>query len=279
MLRSEYSMRVKTYTDSTISSFYHTVQLLLRVLHKPSATFRVVLHKHVPNITVPLQLSGAYFKCHQSASGFSDSDRTCPGAQSDTEVEPVWRCHYTGTHHLKKNKNSDGLKVAKKTYWRHHFTFGAVRNLPVSMLIGSDLSFKTLNGHLTAVKKHSHQGREEKTGMEVEDETKARLLWLMCDKCSQLGVFSRSLKQVIMQEWLPALLRPTQYWFSEMHATDDVCFFLKRLATPPNTLTHTLLQVSWGQIGFEQLLLNCNISSKTAFWSCGCRREGNTTKL
>lgn len=42
--------------------------------------------------------------------------------------------------------------------------------------------------------------------MEGKDKTKGRLLWLMCDKCSRLEEFSRSLEQVIMQELL--LARP-----------------------------------------------------------------------
>lgn len=67
-------------------------------------------------------------------------------------------------------------------------------------------------------------GGKEKKGMEDEDETKARLLWLMCDKCSQLGEFSRSLEQVIMQELLLARPKPALYWFTETHATDDVRF-------------------------------------------------------
>ncbi len=45
--------------------------------------------------------------------------------------------------------------------------------------------------------------------MEKQDETKGRLLWLMCDKCRRLGEFSRSLEQVIIQELLHARLTPT----------------------------------------------------------------------
>lgn len=75
--------------------------------------------------------------------------------------------------------------------------------------------------------------------MEEQDETKGRLLWLMCDKCSRLGEFSRSLERVIMQELLLARPRPATYWFTETHASDGVRFPLNRLAIPPNTLTHT----------------------------------------
>lgn len=75
---------------------------------------------------------------------------------------------------------------------------------------------------------------------EEEDETKGRLLWLMCDKCSQLGEFSRSLEQVIMQDLQLAQPRPALYWFTKMHVTNGLCFPLNLLAIPPvkNSLTH-----------------------------------------
>lgn len=69
--------------------------------------------------------------------------------------------------------------------------------------------------------------------MEEEDETKGCLLWLMCDKCSQLGEFSRSLEQVIIQELQLALPTPALYWYTEKHATDGVRLPLNRLANSP----------------------------------------------
>lgn len=74
--------------------------------------------------------------------------------------------------------------------------------------------------------------QDEGKEREEEDETKERLLWLMCDKCSRLGEFSCSLEQVIMQELLPTRPRPALYWFSELHATDGVRYSLKRFANP-----------------------------------------------
>lgn len=71
--------------------------------------------------------------------------------------------------------------------------------------------------------------------MEEEDETKGRLLWLMCDKYSRLGEFSRSLEQVIIQELLLARPRPALCWFTETHATVGVHFPLNRLSQPPET--------------------------------------------
>lgn len=82
--------------------------------------------------------------------------------------------------------------------------------------------------------------------MEKEDETKACLLWLMCDKCSRLGEFSRSLEQVIMQELLLAWPRPALYWFTETHATNGMHFPLNRFAKPANTLTYTPCYMSHG---------------------------------
>lgn len=77
--------------------------------------------------------------------------------------------------------------------------------------------------------RRQHEGK----GMEDEDETKGRLLWLMCDKYSQLGEFSRSLEQVIIQESLLARPRPGLCWFTETHATDGLHFPLNGLAKPP----------------------------------------------
>lgn len=109
-------------------------------------------------------------------------------------------------------------------------------------------------------RRRSDRRQEEGKGKKEEDETKGRLLWLMCDKCSQLGEFSRSLEQVIIQELLLARPRPTLYWLTEMHARDGVRFPLNRSANPPLP-TH----VSWHwHTGIEQLLLNCNISTAQA---------------
>lgn len=63
--------------------------------------------------------------------------------------------------------------------------------------------------------------------MGEEDETKSRLLWLMCDKCSRLREFSRLSEQVIMQELLLARPGPALYWFTKTHATDGGPFFPK----------------------------------------------------
>lgn len=111
--------------------------------------------------------------------------------------------------------------------------------------------------------------QEEGKGMEEEDETKGRLLWLMCDKCSQLGEFSRSLEQVIMQELLLARPRPALYWFTEMHATDGVCFPLNRLANPPkHSHLHPLLNVS-----YDPLALSSRFSTVTLV--CGWKKVVN----
>lgn len=83
-------------------------------------------------------------------------------------------------------------------------------------------------------RRRSDRRQEEGKGKKEEDETKGRLLWLMCDKCSQLGEFSRSLEQVIIQELLLARPRPTLYWLTETHARDGVRFPLNRSANPPS---------------------------------------------
>lgn len=83
-------------------------------------------------------------------------------------------------------------------------------------------------------RRRSGRRQEEGKGKKEEDETKGRLLWLMCDKRSQLGEFSRSLEQVIIQELLLARPRPTLYWFTETHARDGVRFPLNRSANPPH---------------------------------------------
>lgn len=89
----------------------------------------------------------------------------------------------------------------------------------------------------------------------------------MCDKCSQLEEFSRSLEQVIIQELLLTRPRPAPYWFTEMHATDGVLLPLNRLANPlPNILAHPLVACLRGHTGIEQLLLNCKISTKAVVW-------------
>lgn len=49
-------------------------------------------------------------------------------------------------------------------------------------------------------------------------------------------------------------------------------FSLKHLANPPNIFAHThtiFVACLLGHTGIEQLLLNCNISSKTTYGVCG----------
>ncbi len=78
-----------------------------------------------------------------------------------------------------------------------------------------------------------------------------------------------------MQELLLARPRPATYWFTETHASDGVRFPLNSLAIPAkHTRTHTsLVECLLGHTGIEQLLLNCNISTKTTRGACG-RKDG-----
>lgn len=97
-------------------------------------------------------------------------------------------------------------------------------------------------------------------GREAEDETKGCLLGLMCDKCSQLGEFSCSLEQVIIQGLLLAQPCPALYWFT---CNQHCAFSPKPLSQPPFDA------YPLGKTGIEQLLLNCNISAKTTCRVCG----------
>lgn len=105
-------------------------------------------------------------------------------------------------------------------------------------------------------------------GREAEDETKGCLLGLMCDKCSQLGEFSCSLEQVIIQGLLLARPCPTLYRFT---CNQHCAFPPKPLSQPPFDA------YPLGKTDIEQLLFNCNISAKTTCRVFGWKGVGIKT--
>lgn len=79
-----------------------------------------------------------------------------------------------------------------------------------------------------------------------------------------VGEFSRSLEQVIIQG-LPLTAAASVY----THPTPPPP------NPPPKPLSHpTLVARPLGHAGVEQLLLRCNISTKTTRGECECKEEG-----